>query len=83
MSQADKTTFLTFYHLRKFAAEIKKFMIISHITQTELGLRMGKNATSINSVLNKAQNVELKTLVALAEAAGLDLRIEITPKTKS
>lgn len=71
---------LTRWEIRKFRDALKKLLTVQNQTITSVAMKAGKNPSSVTQVLNSSPNVELKTLVAIANAAGLTIKIELSPK---
>ena len=64
-----------------FGNLVKKTLIDKHMTQIELGTRLGTDKRSINSLLNR-NNISLNKMIEISNALDCDLVISLVPKDK-
>lgn len=53
------------------------------MSKAELARMIGKNAASVRRVLTKPKNPELRTVVAMADALGVEVKLVPRPRRKS
>ena len=62
------------------AALLREALKKSGLKQVEVARRMGVSPPVVSRLLNKPNNVELKTLVSFALACGMRLRLDLYDK---
>ncbi len=65
-----------FYHIILTCMENK------NISRSDLSKKLGKSRAAISKMLNKTPNITVKKMVQLADAVGVDLKLEAIDQSK-
>lgn len=68
--------------VQKFLAEIVERMKEHKLTAKELATKMGISKGRISTILNGKHNMRIDTMVAIANALDMELKLELVPKEK-
>jgi transcriptional regulator with XRE-family HTH domain len=67
----------------EFTEELTRWMELQGVSRKELAERIGSSQPYITKVLKGDVNFTLASMVKLARALGAELRIQLTPQTRS
>ncbi len=62
-----------------FGQQIETAMLVKKVSRADLARRMHRSRAHITHVLDRKGNLTIRTMVQLAKALGMEVRVEVAP----